>query len=117
MEIETKDKNAWLGLREIYKLIGSTDGNTVVRLLLINNEMRTNELIEKSRIPVSKFHVLMKALVTCQVIDKKVHQDRSVTYKVSDFGKYVLELSEPILDKIRDNFKDKKSELLSMVQQ
>lgn len=116
MEIETKDRNAWLGLREIYKLIGSTDGNTLVRLLL-NKEMRTNELIEKSQIPTSKFHVLMKALVASQVLEKKVHQDRSVWYKVSDFGKYVLELSEPILDKIRDNFKDKKSELLSTVQQ
>ncbi len=116
MEIDSKDKTAWLGLREIYKLIGSTDGNTLVRLLLKNNKMRTHELIEKSQIPASKFHLLIKALVTCQVVDRTVHQDRSVSYQISDFGKYVLELSEPILDKIRDTFKDKKSELLSITQ-
>ena len=35
--------------------------------LLLNKEMRTNELIEKSQIHVSKFHVLMKGLVACQL--------------------------------------------------
>lgn len=64
-----------------------------------------------------KINLLMKALVTCQVVERTVHQDRSVSYRISDFGKYVLELWELILDKIRDNFKDKKSELLSIVQQ
>ena len=38
-------------------------------------------------------------------IERTVHKDRSVSYKVSDFGKYVLELSEPILDKIKENLR------------
>jgi len=45
--------------------------------------------------------ILMKALVLCQVVDRKVHDDRGVSHSISPFGKNVLELSEPLLHKLR----------------
>jgi DNA-binding HxlR family transcriptional regulator len=88
----------------------------VVRLLLREESIRTNELIAKSGIQPARFHVLMKALVLCQVVDRKVHDDRSVSYSISPFGKNVLELSEPLLHKIKEAVKDKNSALLSLIQ-
>jgi len=57
----------------------------------------------------------MKALVTCQVVERKVHDDRSVSYSVSPFGQHILDLTEPIVKKIQDEFKDKDSKLLAIV--
>jgi len=115
-QLKEEEKIAWLGLREIYRLLGIPEGNTLVKMLIKNEEMRTNELIEKSEVPPSKFHPIMKALVLCQVVDRKVHPDRSVSYKVSPFGKNVLALSEPLLERIKEEFKDKDSALLSIAQ-
>jgi DNA-binding IclR family transcriptional regulator len=110
------DQVAWFGLREIYRLIGTPEGNTILRLLLRKESMRTSELMEESKIPLPKFHVVMKALVLCQILEKKVHQDRSVWYSISPFGKNVLRLSEPLVEKIQEKMKDKNSALLSVVQ-
>jgi len=111
-----EEKLAWLGLREIYRLLGTSDGNIVVRLLLQEESIRTNEIMAKSGILPARFHVLMKALVLCQVVDRKVHDDRGVSYSISPFGKNVLELSEPLLGKIKEAVKDKDSALLSLIQ-
>ena len=111
-----EEKLAWLGLREIYRLLGTSEGNIVVRLLLQEESIRTNELIAKSGILPARFHVLMKAFVLCQVVDRKVHDDRGVSYSISPFGKNVLELSEPLLSKIKEAVKDKDSALLSLIQ-
>ena len=70
----------------------------------------------KSGILAARFYVLMKALVLCQVVDRKVHDDRGVSYSISPFGKNVLELSEPLLHKIKETVKDKDSALLSLIQ-
>jgi len=107
---------AWLGLREIYKLIGSEDGRVVLKLLLQKESLRTSKLIEKSAIQPARFHNLMKALVMCQVVDKRVHQDRSVTYEISNLGMNLLDLSEPLIEEIGETFKDKESMLLASIQ-
>ena len=105
----------WIGLREIYRLLGSEDGNTIIRILLKkkNEPIKSGELMEESAIPAPRFYPLIKALVLCQVVEKKVHTDRSVSYSLSQFGKNVLELSEPILEEIKERFKDKDSILLT----
>jgi DNA-binding HxlR family transcriptional regulator len=108
---------AWIGLREIYRLLGTQDGNAIVRLLLNKGSIRTKELITSSGIPPARFHVIMRTLVICQVVDRKVHEDRSVSYSISPFGKNLLQLSEPLLNKIAEEFKDKESLLLNMVHQ
>ena len=69
--------------------------------------------MKKSNVPESKFHPLMKSLVLCQVVDKQVLPDRGVEYSISPFGKNVLELSQPILERIKEKFKDEKSVLLT----
>jgi hypothetical protein len=78
--------------------------------------MKATELMKESQVADPKFYLIMRALVMCQVVDRKVHSDRSVSYKISPFGMNVLDLSEPILDKIREKMKDKESLLLSAVQ-
>jgi hypothetical protein len=108
---------AWIGLREIYKLVGSEDGTTIIKLLLHNNTMRSGELLNTSNIQAPKFHNLMKALVLSQVVERKVHQDRSVSYSISPFGKHILKLSEPLLAKIQEEFKTKDSMLLNLAQE
>jgi len=114
---QTKNEEiAWLGLREIYRLLGTPEGNSVVRTLLQKESMRATELMKESKVSDPKFYVIMRALVICQVVDRKVHVDRSVSYSISPFGRNVLELSEPILDKIKEKMKDKESLLLSAVQ-
>lgn len=95
-----------LGLREIYKLLGTHEANKIVKLLL-NGPIRSTQLMEKSHVPESKFHPLIRALLQCQVLEKQILSDRGVPYSISPFGKNVLELSEPILEKIREVFKDK----------
>jgi hypothetical protein len=115
-DMNEEEKLAWLGLREIYRLLGTHDGNNVIRLLLREDSIRTNDIIAKSGIQPARFHVVMKALVLCQVVDRKVHDDRSVSYSISPFGKNVLELSEPLLHRIKDAVKDKDSALLALIQ-
>jgi hypothetical protein len=111
-----QEQIAWLGLREIYRLLGTPDGNSVVRTLLRYKAMKATELMKESQVADPKFYLIMRALVMCQVVDRKVHSDRSVSYSISAFGMNVLELSEPILDKIKEKMKDKESLLLSAVQ-
>ena len=60
--------------------------------------------------------MLMKALVLCLVVDRKVHDDRGVSYNISPFGRHVLKLSEPILDTIKEAVKDKDSALLALIE-
>jgi hypothetical protein len=114
--MKEEEKLAWLGLREIYRLVGSPDGNNILRQLLKEEPMRTSELIAKSGIPSGRLHVLMKALVLCLVVDRKVHDDRGVSYNISPFGRHVLKLSEPILDTIKEAVKDKDSALLALIE-
>lgn len=115
-QVKEEEKIAWMGLREIYRLVGSPEGNQIVRTLIKEPKMRSTQLMEKSEVSESKFHPIMRALVLCQLVEKKVLPDRGVEYNISPFGKHVLELSEPLLDKIRETFRDKKSVLLSIVQ-
>jgi hypothetical protein len=116
MQQAKHEEIAWLGLREIYRLLGTAEGNNIVRTLLQKESMRATELMKESKVTDPKFYVTIRALVMCQVVDRKVHTDRSVSYRVSPFGRNVLELSEPILDKIKEKMKDKESLLLSAVQ-
>ena len=58
----------------------------------------------------------MKALVLCQVLDRRVNEDRTVEYSISLFGRHILDLSKPLLAKIREQFKDKDSALLVSLQ-
>ena len=116
MQQTRNEQIAWLGLREIYRLLGTPEGNSVVRILLQKESMRATELMKESKVSDPKFYVIMRALVMCQVVDRKVHADRSVSYNISPFGRNVLELSEPILDQIKEKMKDKESLLLSAVQ-
>lgn len=111
------EATAWVGLRELYRLIGSEDGNLVIRILLQKESVRTSDLIADTKILPARFHNLMKALVLSGVVDKKVHQDRSVWYNISTFGKNVLDLSEPLVEKINEKFKQKDSLLLALIQQ
>ena len=108
---------AWIGLREIYKLVGSEDGGKILKLLLQNNTMRSSELLNASNIQAPKFHNIMKALVLCQVVERRVHDDRSVSYSISPFGKNILKMSEPLLAKIQEEFKNKDSMLLNLAQE
>ena len=88
-----------------------------MQFLLNKESVRTKELITSSGIPAARFHAIMKTLVICQVVDRKVHEDRSVSYSISPFGKNLLQLSKPLLNKIAEEFKDKESLLLNMVHQ
>ena len=83
--------------------------------MLLKESIRTNDLITKSKILIARFHPLMKALVLSLVVDRKVHEDRSVSYSISPFGRNVLELSEPILDRIKEEVKEKDSTLLTLM--
>jgi hypothetical protein len=109
-----QEKIAWTGLKEIYNLLGTTEGNDIVRILLKQKQpIRTRDLLYKSKLTESKFHPLMKALTLCQVVDKKVLQDRSVVYSISPFGLRIYELSEEMLDKIQKEFDNSDPLLLS----
>jgi hypothetical protein len=54
---------AWIGLREIFRLLGTNDGNRIIQTLLKEKDIRSSELQIKSGIAASKFHVIMKVLV------------------------------------------------------
>ena len=113
-DINQQERMAWMSLKEMYSLLGTTEGNDVVRILLKQKQpIRTKDLLSKSKLTESKFHPLMKALTLCQIVDKKVLQDRSVVYSISPFGMRVFELSEQLLNKIQSEFNNSNSSLLS----
>lgn len=105
----TSKQVAWLGLREIYTLIAHPDGQIIIKELL-KKDRRPIEL-EKS-VNKKNIYPLLKGLTLSQVIDRRVSKDRSVMYSISPFGRNVLELSEPLVDKIGKVFAGKKSILM-----
>lgn len=114
-KLENKEKEvsiAWTGLREIFRILGTEEGNRIVEILLQDEDVRSSELQIKSAIPASKFHIVVKALVSCLVLDRYVHPDRSVSYRISPFGKNILELSEPLLKTIKKTFSEKPPEIV-----
>ena len=114
--VENKEQLGWLALREIYKVIGSEDGGRIVGILVEHGETKSSQLMATSGLPQARFYNLIKALEVCQVIERTVHKDRTVSYKISPFGQNVMKLSEPIVQKIQQEFKDKDSKLLEVVQ-
>ena len=115
-KVKVEENLGWVALREIYKLVGSEDGAKVVRILVEHGETKSSTLMATSGIASAKFYNLIKALELCQVVERTVHKDRTVSYKISPFGENVLRLSEPIIKEIQQEFKDKESTLLEAVQ-
>jgi len=91
-------------------LIGQTDGQIVIKALL-DGDKRPTEL-EKIVTKPQNIYTLLKGLTLCQVVDRHLNDDRTVVYSISPFGRNVLELSAPIVDKIGKVFSEKKSLLL-----
>lgn len=102
--INDENPVAWLGLREIFRLLGTEEGHGIIKILLDEGEVQSSELQIKSKVPASKFHQMIKALVTCLVVEREVYPDRHVSYKISTFGKDILELSKPLLNEIKEKF-------------
>jgi hypothetical protein len=114
--MKVEENLGWLALREIYKLIGSEDGGRIVGILVEHGSTRSSSLMATSGIPQARFYNLIKSLEQCQVIERTVQKDRTVWYKISPFGQNVMKLSEPIVQKIQQEFKGKESKLLEAVQ-
>jgi hypothetical protein len=117
LENKKEESIAWTGLREIYRLLGTEEGNRIVEVLLKNEFLRSSDLQIKSEIPASKFHTIVKALVQCLILDRNVQTDRSVSYSISPFGKNVLKLSEPLLKTIKETFNEKQPEIMLRIGQ
>jgi DNA-binding HxlR family transcriptional regulator len=111
-----EENMGWMALREIYKLVGSEDGGKIVRVLLNHGETRSSTLMATAGLPQARFYAMMKALELCDIVERDVHKDRSVHYKLAPFGQHVLKLSEPLIQKIQQEFKGKESTLLEAVQ-
>lgn len=91
----------WNTVRTIYRFLATDEAQKIVNLLLKNNEIRSKELMNKAELTESQFHPLMRQLVKYQIIEKIVGQDRGVSYKISTFGKNVLEISEQLLKELK----------------
>jgi DNA-binding HxlR family transcriptional regulator len=104
---------AWMALCEIYRLLGSESGYKIVRLLLSNKSMGSEELLRQSGVKPATYYQTMKGLTLSMVVERNVKYDRTVIYSISPFGRNVLELSEQMMDKIKKEFHGKPSLLLS----
>ena len=96
-----KNKVFWNILRRVYKLLATDGGQKIVQTLLDEGPMRSTKLQKSTRLSESQFHLTMKQLLKCAVVEKTVGDDRGVTYSIGPFGKHVLELSKPLLSKIK----------------
>jgi DNA-binding HxlR family transcriptional regulator len=72
-------------LKEIVRLLGSHEGNNLIRILLEKGPLPPTKLISYSGISSTTFNNVMKALVGCNLTYRKVHEDsaRTVTYQIT----------------------------------
>lgn len=110
---EKQNTGVW-ALFNIYKIISKPLSYSILKTLLDNGEYNTKVLWKVvgsnpnpklySFIPQSTFFNHLDELTKANLIDRIVHDDRTVSYKISDFGKFILEDSQDILDKIKEVF-------------
>jgi predicted transcriptional regulator len=96
-----EQKVVWNTMKTMYKLLASYEAQKIIQILLQKREIHSTELMTQADLTESQFHPIMRQLVKYLIIERTVNQDRTVSYKISDFGKNVLELSQPLLQKIR----------------
>lgn len=103
-------EEVWNAIGMIYRLLATEEARAILKVLLKQEELRTNEILDITKLTESKFHPVLRQLVKYAIVDRAVGQDRSVSYKISPLGKNVLNLSSPVLDKIKQSIE--KEELI-----
>lgn len=91
-------------LKKIYMLLATEEANRIIDVLIKEKQVTSSELQLKSQVSASKFYNYIKDLTNCLVLDKKIGNDRSVSYSISPFGKNVLKLSEPLFELIKKEY-------------
>lgn len=97
-----EEKASWKVLGRLYKLLATQETQSILKQLIDSEKISSKQLQKNSKVPESQFYPIIKQLVECAIIEKKVSLDRSVTYSLGSFGKNVLHLSIPILNKIKE---------------
>lgn len=109
MKIMTKtEKEALLGLCEIYKLLATDDAISMITVLLQYDQLAINDLKIMASIDEHRFEKMFDALVLCQIINHN-----SDIVMLSTFGKNVMKLTEAVLGDIRKHYKGQRSSLIS----
>jgi len=98
---DLEKKIFWNVLRRVYKILATDEGQKIVKTLLVDSPMRSTVLLKRTGLSESQFHPIMKELVKCMIVEKTVGEDRGVTYSIDPFGKNVLDLSKPLLAKVK----------------
>ena len=102
------EKEALLGLCEIYKLLANKDAITIVSVLLYFDVLSKDDLRIIASIDEKNFDKMFDVLVLCQLIDCKKD-----IVSISAFGKNVIKLTEEFLGENRKINKGHKSNLIS----
>ena len=96
-----KDQVVLQAMKTIYKLLATPEAQAVVEKLIDNGKMRSTELMNSAKLTESQFHPLVRQLVKNLVLEKSVDQNRGVSYDISRFGKYVLEVNKQLLKEVK----------------
>jgi DNA-binding MarR family transcriptional regulator len=97
-------KVVWNAIRIIFRLLATSEVQAIIQVLLKSQQpVGSTDLREKAGLTESQFHPALRQLVKYKVLDRKVNQDRSVSYSISVLGTNILKLSNPLLDEIKKN--------------
>ena len=110
MHAKTTEKlnepTVWKAIKTIYRLLATSEAQLIIPTLEKNTTMRSKDLMTKTGLTESQFHPVMKDLVKYGIIDRVVDQDRSVSYSISAFGIYVLDLSSSLMKEVKDKINE-----------
>ncbi len=105
--LQEEEKQNWNAIRTIYKQIATPEAQIILRLLLPNEKIQSKDLMTKAGLTESQFHPVMRQMVKYLILEKEVDQDRRVFYSIGIFGKNVLNISEKLLEEVKENLSQK----------
>ena len=110
--MQNNEKQSARVLLHIYRIMAKPVSYSILKTLMhgeyhtkaLSKQLSSNTNNIYSFVPQSTFFNSLDELVQSQLIDRIVHNDRTVSYRISDLGRFILEDSEDILDKVKQVF-------------
>ena len=96
----TKNKQSWEALGNIWNVIGTSDGWSIVTSVLKEEGINTSVLQKRAGVPTGRFFPKLRLLVDYGMLQRKVDQNRNVSYNVSKLGEQVLEAGDKVIEEL-----------------
>lgn len=99
-------RTGWAAVQFMYKLLGSADAFGIMQVLDNEQNIRSSALLSKLQqsmeINEATFYSRINQLIELDFVERHMDEaTRSVTYRITPFGKELFELNRPLLEKVR----------------